>query len=160
MSSIGLEIRQPLRGARFVPQVDGFLTVSLQGEVTRGTVHSVHDEDTAIVKLTSVVMGKSHHYKRGDVVPVRRARGALGDEIWEVISDRELEMQRAAARLAEEERARNEAEAARIAALSAVDAPAPETPAEAPTGLAGVKAIGGAVEERQLRPSRRAAKAA
>jgi hypothetical protein len=75
----------------FHPAVDTVLTVTLPGEILRAPVVKLWDDDTVIVELTGVPLnpGKTHAYRKGDLVPVQRCRGALG-ESWQAIDERRL----------------------------------------------------------------------
>lgn len=75
----------------FVPTVDQMLTVTLPGESIRAPVIRIVDIKTVFVKLDSTPLNpaKSHSWRLGDVVAVRRKNGELG-EVWEALDDRVL----------------------------------------------------------------------
>lgn len=75
---------------RFIPSVDQQIVVDLPGERTRATVRAVHDSNTLVVELTSIIMGKAHFHRTGDVLPFKRARNEMGQEVWTVIDERDL----------------------------------------------------------------------
>lgn len=83
----------------FLPKIDQTLLVDLPGERLLTTVKRVSPPDMAIVELSNQPLAKSHSYKKGDLVPVRRTPDMLGEK-WEAISQGEMrraEQARAAA---------------------------------------------------------------
>jgi hypothetical protein len=76
---------------QFIPAIDDLLTVSLPGEILRMPVIRVVDRDTVFCELDGNPLNpsKQHSYRKGDVVAVRRRKGALG-ETWQAVDDRVL----------------------------------------------------------------------
>ena len=97
--------------SRLVPTEGGFLNCQLPNELIRSVVKQVISPNLCIVQLSvSTPMAKTHHYKRDELVPVRRVVGDFGEEVWKAISEYEMEV----ARREEEDR-----EAAEIRAAGA-----------------------------------------
>jgi len=103
---------------RFMPVKGEALNCQLPGELIRSTVVQVCSDNTAIVKLDRATpMVKVHNYQRDQLVPVRRTRSQFGQELWQAVSEAELDVavqadEEAAAERAkaeEEERQRQEA---------------------------------------------------
>jgi hypothetical protein len=77
---------------RFRPVVDGRLTVTLPGESLLARGAAIADNDSVVAELDHAPMmtGRSHFYRKGAFVPCRRAVDALGVEVWEAVSERDL----------------------------------------------------------------------
>lgn len=75
----------------FHPTLNTVLTVTLPGEVLRAPVVRLWDTDTVVVELVAVPLnpGKTHAYRKGDLVPVQRRSNGLGER-WEAIEERLL----------------------------------------------------------------------
>jgi|SRR6185295_15227168 hypothetical protein len=75
----------------YTPAVDTLLTVAFPGEALRVPVIKVVDRNTCFVRLDATPLNpaKSHQYRIGDVVAVRRDWGELG-ELWRAVDDRVL----------------------------------------------------------------------
>lgn len=87
---------------RHVPKEGDYIIVDLPGERTRATVVEMLNEDTMVVELTSIVMGKSHVYRTGHVIPVQRAKSDLDRaDKWEVIDEQEMRNREHVAAVAE-----------------------------------------------------------
>lgn len=65
-----------------VPAIDQILAVTLPSEITRATVVEVIDDDHIKCKLTSPMMGKTHGFRKDQVVGFHRAKGFMND-FWE-----------------------------------------------------------------------------
>ncbi len=77
--------------AMFVPAIDQLLVVQLPGEALRAPVIKIVDRHTVFVRLDGMPLNpaKSHSYRMGDVVAVRRQIGPLGQS-WQAMDDRVL----------------------------------------------------------------------
>jgi hypothetical protein len=64
------------------PREGQMLVVDLPGERLRTEVVRVVNPDVVIVELAWQPMAKTHQYGLGDMVPVRRDHGPLGEEVW------------------------------------------------------------------------------
>jgi hypothetical protein len=74
----------------------------------------VVSNDAAIVELGSVLnTNRSHDYKKGDIIPVRRERDDFGGDAWRAVSERELQQAEVVERFEAAERAKAEAAAKR-----------------------------------------------
>lgn len=73
------------------PEVGTTLTIFLPGESLRAPVARVVDRDTVLIELVVPPLNQArlHTYRLGDIVPVRRAQGELG-EFWEAVDERRL----------------------------------------------------------------------
>lgn len=72
----------------WLPKIDADLTVDLPGERLRASVRRIVDEDTVIVELTSGPMAKTHTYRKGDLIAVRRTAAPFNQEMWTVVEER------------------------------------------------------------------------
>ena len=89
----------------YVPTEDSYITLHLPGEMLRAKVKRVSNPDAIVAEIDSIPMGKSHNYRRGDIVPCRRTvDNFLNTEGWEIVSERELNLAEATARFEKEER--------------------------------------------------------
>jgi hypothetical protein len=79
------------RRGEFTPEVGGFLTVTLPGEMVRSEVIETFGRDVVMVKILGVVLGKGGAtQKTGDLVAVRRSQKNELTEEWIPVSDREV----------------------------------------------------------------------
>lgn len=67
----------------YVPLQNTHLTIALPGELLRAIVKKVVTEDAAIVEIVSEPLAKSHHYRCGQIIAVRRLKNIFGEE-WTV----------------------------------------------------------------------------
>jgi hypothetical protein len=74
----------------FVPEVGGYLIVTMPGESMRCPVRRVFDEDTVIVEIDRPPISPMHNFRFEDHVGVRRKFNKQGREIWEAQRDREF----------------------------------------------------------------------
>jgi hypothetical protein len=114
--------------AKFKPAIGTHLVVQLPGETLRCPVQTVIDADTVIVKINVVPMAKSHTFRFGETVGVRR-RVRNGHDVWEAQTDREF--------LAEQKRAappKPAPQATPKVAAKATLKPAPKRPAATKRG--------------------------
>lgn len=129
-----MTIQQPvvpyaLQRGKYKPVVGHVITLTIpDAEVLRATIKGVVNENAIVVEINSTTVAKHHGYKKGDVVPAKREIGDHGIEIWQVVSDRELEQQERLARFERDQReiaerqAAEEAEARRKADIAAAEA--------------------------------------
>lgn len=73
----------------FMPNIGDLLVVTMPGETVRVPVMKVIDRDTVFVSFDVQTVSRQHSYRRGDIVPVRRTIGELG-ESWHAIDERSL----------------------------------------------------------------------
>lgn len=73
----------------FKPKKGTHLTVELPGELMRVMVLRVIDQHNAVVVIDSQPVAKTHTYRPGDEVHVRRERGELG-EVWRAVQERRV----------------------------------------------------------------------
>lgn len=124
----GVQSVMPVHARRghFVPEVGGWLTVSLPGESVRSLVEEIFTRDIVTVRIKSIVARTSEHgVKQGDLVPVQRAVGQLDTEIWQPVDQRAQQEREA------REAAERAAAAVRMAPEPAEPEPEPE-PEEEP----------------------------
>jgi hypothetical protein len=79
----------------YQPAMGSGLTVSLPGETVRATVARVVNRNTVLVELNAPLLNpaRSHSYRVGDIVYVRRVEDMLGGpngEKWEAVDERRL----------------------------------------------------------------------
>ena len=95
------------RRKRYQPLEGHYLTLDLHGEQLRARITGVVTVDSVVVEIEGTPMGKGHSYRKGDLVPCRRALDDfLKVEKWEVVSERELDLAAAAERFTAEEKER------------------------------------------------------
>lgn len=96
---------------RNVPQEGQEYTVDWPGERGRVKVVRVASRNSFVGEIISIVVSRGSPYKKGDTVCCRRGYNAtLQQEIWEIVSDRELDAEAAAIRFEEKEREREKLE--------------------------------------------------
>lgn len=89
----------PPASSRFIPVEGSKIVVEMPGEVMRCTVHQVVNNHTVIVAVDGIPMSKTHLFRQGDKVGVRR-RMRDGRDVWEALSDRDFIAGRSPANLA------------------------------------------------------------
>src|SRR5271165_6785941 len=103
------------RRRRFMPVVDGVVTVSLPGEQICARVKGVVTPDEIVVEIEDTPMARGHTYRKGNLVPCRRVLDDfLKVEKWEAVSEHELSMAEAAERFRRDEQDRAAREQAEI----------------------------------------------
>lgn len=77
----------------YEPKEGDTITISLPDEITRGQIERVISDEAVIAKLLTFTMavGKSHQYRKGDLVPCRFTRLGMGNMGWEAVSQREMD---------------------------------------------------------------------
>lgn len=116
---------------RYLPVAGGSLTITLPGEKVRAAVSRVVSRDSLVCRLSGPILGtgRLHTYRAGEMVAVERVVDELGQEIWRIISERELRMREDAERLA-----REEAERRNLPILAETAEKAPQSPAPGNAG--------------------------
>jgi len=100
-------VHHAARRGDYRPTEGGYITISLPGEMLRAVVLKISSDNAVVAKIDGVTMGKTHNYRKGDIVPCRRiVDDLLKAEKWEVISDREIQLAEVAEKFDREERAR------------------------------------------------------
>lgn len=93
------------------------LNAQLPGELCRSEIVTVCSENVCIVRL-GLCVGKSHAYTKDQVIPLKRSLDDLGQEVWKVISEMEMDLavkaDEEAAAEREEERKQEEAAKAAV----------------------------------------------
>lgn len=76
----------------YAPQIDDTITLELPDERTRARIVRLVSKSAAIAELLSfTTAGKSHNYKKGDMVPCCFRRTPSGLMGWVAINEKELE---------------------------------------------------------------------
>lgn len=92
-----------MSGSNYVPKVGDTITIELPDERTRGTIERVISDVAAIARLQTFTtgVGKSHNYRKDDLVPCRFERLGMNVAGWRAVSEREMD-EAAAARVAKD----------------------------------------------------------
>lgn len=89
------------------PEVGHHLTVALPSEKVRCRIQEVVTSDSVLAVIEGIVFLNKGVYAKGDCIPVRRGvEEGTGVEIWEVVSQRELQQRADNERFQAKERAR------------------------------------------------------
>jgi hypothetical protein len=78
---------------RYQPKVGDAITIALPDEVTRGVIERVISEEAVIASLSTYLTGagKSHQYRKGDLVPCRFDNVGMNQRGWRAVSQREMD---------------------------------------------------------------------
>lgn len=82
-----------MSSGRYEPKVGDAITISVPDEVTRGVIERVISPDAVIASLSTFLTGsgKSHQYRKGDLVPCRFDEIGMNQRGWKAVSQRELD---------------------------------------------------------------------